>query len=300
MIAQSDNAIDERLPLTNQQVASRLEEIAELLESQDANPFRVRAYRSASETLRRTDRRVSEILEDEGVNGLIRFSGIGRSLARAIEQLALTGQLALLSRLRGDMAPERLFATVATIGQELARRIHEQLGIESLADLEVVAYDGRLAAVEGMGRGRIRAVRESLAGRFRERPHIPESRRQPLRSPEPPVAELLAIDEEYRRKAAADRLMRIAPRRFNPTGEAWLPVLHTQRDERHYTALYSNTARAHELGTTRDWVVIYRDDRKGDGQWTVVTARYGPVKTMRIVRGRENECEDHYFRAEPA
>ena len=109
------------------------------------------------------------------------------------------------------------------------------------------------------------------------------------------MAELLAIDAEYRDKAKAGRLPRIAPRRFNPTRAAWLPILHTERGERHYTALYSNTVRAHELGTTHDWVVIYRDDGNGDGQWTIVTARYGPLKTKRIVRGRESECQEYYI-----
>ena len=75
--------------------------------------------------------------------------------------------------------------------------------------------------------------------------------------------------------AKQGKLPRIAPRRFNPTGDAWLPVLHTQRDGRHYTALYSNTARAHELGTTHDWVVIYRDDDQHSGSWTAITASFG-------------------------
>lgn len=51
---------------------------------------------------------------------------------------------------------------------------------------------------------------------------------------------------------------RAAPRRFNPKGKAWLPILHTQRGPWHFTALYSNTARAHDLKKTGDWVVLYR------------------------------------------
>ena len=50
---------------------------------------------------------------------------------------------------------------------------------------------------------------------------------------EPTLAELLEVDEEYRYAAAADKLKKIAPRRFNPAGEAWLPVLHTTRSGRH-------------------------------------------------------------------
>ena len=105
------------------------------------------------------------------------------------------------------------------------------------------------------------------------------------------MAELLDIDSEYRLKVAHKRLPTIAPRRFNPTGAAWLPILHTERGPRHYTALFSNTAHAHELGTVQDRVVIYRDDPDGRGQWTVITGRFGKLQGRRIVRGRENECE---------
>jgi putative hydrolase len=107
---------------------------------------------------------------------------------------------------------------------------------------------------------------------------------------EPSIVELLDVDREYRERGAAGTLARIAPRRFNPRRESWLPVLHTEREGRQYTALFSNTARAHELGATDDWVVIYRDDHGGRGQWTVVTARRGPLVGRRVVRGREREC----------
>jgi hypothetical protein len=280
------------LPLANAEIGARLDEVAELLAAQDADPFRIRAYRAAAETMRKLDRPAADILAHGGVEDLMELPGIGQSLARAIEQLSQTGRLGLLERLRGEATPELVFASVPGIGRAMASRIHEQLGIESLAELETAAYDGRLAQVAGMGRKRIRAVRESLAGRFRRRPRVPESARK--ETARPPVAELLDIDAEYRRKAEAGRLPRIAPRRFNPTGEAWLPVLHTKRDARRYTVLYSNTARAHELDMIREWVVVYRDDHEGDGQWTVVTARMGPLAGRRVVRGREAECAAYY------
>jgi putative hydrolase len=282
------------MPLTNAQVADTLESVAELLEAQDANPFRVRAYRMAAGTLRGLAQPVAQLYEAEGVDGLSALPTIGESLARSIEQLLLTGRIGLLDQLRGETAPERVLETVPGIGPILAARIHEQLGIESLVELEAAAYDGRLAQVPGFGQDRLRAVRESLAGRFRRRPDLPEGARARPAADEAPLSELLDIDREYLQRATADRLPRIAPRRFNPTGAAWLPVLHTQRGRTHYTALYSNTARAHALGTTKDWVVIYRDDHAGAGQWTVVTSQFGPLKGKRIVRGREAECAKHY------
>jgi putative hydrolase len=286
-------------PPGNEETARALEETAGLLEAQGANPFRVRAYRNAAATLRRIERPVAALHEERGLEGLTELPGIGFSLARSIAQLAREGRLPLLERLRGQLAPERMLATVPGIGPALAARIHETLGIETLYELEGAAWDGRLRRVPGMGEGRILAVRESLAGRFRRAPPPPPRREpEPGAAPPPPVAELLDIDQEYREQARRGRLPRIAPRRFNPTGEAWLPVLHAQREERHYTALFSNTARAHELGTTRDWVVIYRDDERGDGQWTVVTARFGGLRGRRVVRGREAECREHYRRLE--
>lgn len=283
-------------PATNAEIARVLEQIAELLDAQDANEYRVRAYRMAAETVRGMARPLSEILAEEGVAGLQRLPTIGLSIARAIEQLIDTGRLNLLERLRGATDPERVLATVPGIGPKLAARIHEELGVETLADLEQVAYDGRLARVSGFGERRVRGVRESLAGRLHRRPPPVRYRAEPEDAPA--VDELLDVDAEYRRRARRRDLPRIAPRRFNPTGEAWLPVLHTTRGATHYTALYSNTARAHELGMIRDWVVIYRDDQDGNGQWTVITAQYGALRGRRIVRGREDECAAYYRRGD--
>jgi len=276
-------------------VADLLYELSKLLREQGANPFRVRAYERAAETLRGLQQPACEIVAQEGLSGLTRLPGIGRSLARAIDQFTRTGRLALLERLRGLNAPEKVFATVADIGPGLARRIHRELGIETLADLEVAARDGRLTSLPGIGPKRLRAVRESLAGRF-QHPARAAKWVEHGSSTEPPVAELLDVDLQYRNSAEMGRLPRVAPRHFNPTGDAWLPVLHTSRKGRGYTVMYSNTAHAHELGTTGDWVILARDDNQSHDQWTVITSRYGTLRGQRIVRGREDECAEFYRR----
>jgi hypothetical protein len=77
--------------------------------------------------------------------------------------------------------------------------------------------------------------------------------------------------------------------------EAWLPILHTDRGAEHFTALSPNTARAHELGHTRDWVVLFfYDGDHREGQCTVVTETRGRLRGRRVVRGREQECEAYY------
>jgi Holliday junction resolvasome RuvABC DNA-binding subunit len=278
----------------NAQVAARLEEVSRILEQQGANRYRVRAYRRAATTLRRLDRGVDEMLRQGGLQALQELPGVGPSLARSIHVLVTAGRLPMLERLRGEGDPEALLATVPGIGRRTAERLHRDLGLETLEDLEAAAGDGRLSTVAGIGEKRLAGIRDSLAHR------LGRVRRPAPPAPEPAsVDELLGVDEEYRDKAAAGLLPRIAPRRFNPGGEAWLPVLHTVRGERHYTALYSNTGRAHAQGATRDWVVLYHDSGDAEGQATVITARRGPLRGLRIVPGREAECAEHYARAEP-
>jgi DNA polymerase (family 10) len=185
-----------------------------------------------------------------------------------------------------------LLASVPGIGERTAERLHHDLGIDTLEELEAAVHDGRLARIAGLGPKRLRGVRDSLAQRLgRVHKRVDSSGTE-----EPSVEELLGVDAEYRGKSAAGELRRIAPRRLNPTGAAWLPVLHTTRGERHYTALFSNTPRAHRLGTTRDWVILYWDAGRGERQATVVTARAGPNAGLRIVRGREDECAEHHAR----
>jgi putative hydrolase len=102
---------------------------------------------------------------------------------------------------------------------------------------------------------------------------------------------LLDVDREYREKATAGQLVKIAPKRFNPKGRTWLPVLHTARGTWHFTALYSNTARARQLARVTDWVVIFfHKDSQAEGQRTAVTEARGEAAGRRIVRGREAEC----------
>lgn len=280
--------------MLNGAIARRLREVALLLHEQGANPFRVYAYRHAAETLDRLDRPVTEILETEGMEGLRKLPGIGESLTRSIRDLVKTGRLPMLDRLRGEADPAALLMSVPGIGKALAKRLHDDLGIETLEELEIAAHDGRLTEIAGIGEKKLAGIIDSLVsrlGRLREQGRLSATDGSP---PEPPVEELLDVDHEYREKAAAGQLRMIAPRRFNPTHEAWLPVLHTQRDERHYTALFSNTPRAHRMGTTRDWVLLYYEDGCRERQYTVITAQREPLKGHRIVRGREGECLAYY------
>jgi putative hydrolase len=267
-----------------------LRDCADLLDEQQANPFRINAYRRAADTLEELEVDARELLREQGVEGLIALPAIGTGLASAIDEIARTGRLARLDRLRGSADPETLLQSVPGIGIELAHRIHTELGVETLEELEVAAHDGTLAGLEGMGPRRVAAIRAGVASLLG-----PMRAGSWQRLEEPDVDVLLDVDREYREAAAAKRLPMIAPRRFNPANEAWLPILHTSRDGWDFTALYSNTARAHELDRTHDWVVIYfHDDDHNEGQRTVVTETHGARKGERVVRGRVRRPDDRH------
>ena len=279
----------------NQQVARKLDEAAELLARQGANPFRVSAYRKAADTVETLDQDVREIFEEGGLEALIRLPTIGRGIAAAIREIVTSGRWSQLERLRGTLEPENLLQTVPGVGPALASRIHDELHIDTLEQLETAAWDGRLEAMPGIGERKLQALRATLASMLRRSRPRPDA----ATTDGPGVGLLLQVDREYRRRAEAGKLPTIAPKRFNPAGEAWLPILHSEHQGWHFTALYSNTARAHELDRVRDWVVIYfYDDSHEEGQHTVVTETRGPLTGQRVVRGREAECRAWYQHAD--
>jgi DNA polymerase (family 10) len=287
-------ATPQRMPSAdNEQIAAWLRQAAEMLHAQGANPFRVGAYRKAADTVLQHGGSLRELFAAKGLPGLDALPGVGPGIASAIAEMLQTGRWVQLERLRGSLDPALLFRTVPGVGPELARRIHDALGVETLEALEAAAHDGRLASVPGVGARRTATIRAGLAeildrSRLR-RPPPPGS------GSEPPVAMLLDVDREYREGARAGRLTTIAPKRFNPEQEAWLPILHAVRGPWHFTALFSNTAKAHELQRTHDWVVLYfYDDHRAESQRTVVTEQHGPLAGRRVVRGREDECRTHY------
>ncbi len=267
--------------MKNEAIALRLDEYASQLENEAANLYRARAYRRAAEVVRSLDRPLKSLLEEQGTAGLEALPGIGTSLAFALEAVVRTGELRTLRRVDAHRAPDLQLTSLPGIGAQLAQRIEERIGVKSLEELEAAARAGRLAEV-GIGPKRARGILEALAGRA-------SLLGQPVAN-EPAVEELLALDEEYRRQVADGSLPTIRPRQCNEGNEKWLPVWRLERAGWRYRVLHSNTALAHRLGTTHDWVVLYFEDEERSGQRTVVTETRGELRGERVVRGREGEC----------
>jgi DNA polymerase (family 10) len=279
--------------MDNATIARKLNDYATYLEGEDTNVYRVRAYRRAAATVLEQERPLAEVVNEKGRAGLEELPGIGPSLAYTIEGLIRTGEFRTLRPDAGHVDPERLLTSLPGIGRQLARTLYDQFGITTLEEVERAAHDGRLSQA-GVGPKRLRGLIDALAGRLR-RSRLPE----PVQG-EPSVAVLLAIDHDYRRQSEGDLLPRVTPRRFNPQHEPWLPLFIADRDGWRFRALYSNTALAHRLGKTNDWVVIAFHDGFNSGQRTIVTETRGDLRGRRVVRGRERECRLYYQEHTPA
>jgi DNA polymerase (family X) len=287
--------------------ADMLLEMAALLEAQGDNAFRIAAYRNAAAMIAAQPRSLRELFQREGLAGLDALPTIGPGIAAAIAEIVQTGRWGRLDRLRGAAGVEAVFHTIPGVGMALAHRLHDELEVDSLESLEVAARDGRLERLPQIGPRRAAAIRASLTQMLDRARALRRVRPPPAAEAStgsaatagaadvPSVDLLIEVDQAYRAGAEAGSLPTIAPRRFNPEAKPWLPVLHTRRGDWHFTALFSNTARAHELGRVRDWVVIYAEDRDHhEHQYTVITPSGGPLAGRRVVRGREAECRAWY------
>ncbi len=280
------------IPL-NQEVAEQLRKISALLVEQNANPFRSRAYLNAAYTVENLPENVDRLIQDKGIKGLIDLPAIGVGIARSIYEYVATGHMTRLENLQGASDPVALFQSIPTVGEVLAQRIHDKLQVDTFESLENAVRHGQLENVEGLGAKRKEAIKTWLSKHLGK--HRVQSREPPHPEHNPTISLILKIDAEYREKSEADLLPLITPGRFNPEQKNWLPILHVTHDNWHFTVLYSNTERAHQLNRIYDWVVIFfYDGDHQEGQNTVVTETHGSLLGKRVVRGREAECIEHY------
>jgi len=137
--------------MKNDQIAAMLTELADLLEIQEANPFRVRAYRSASRTISSTAESMQTLLEDG--QDLTQFQGIGKDLARQIADIINTGQHEQLNELRSEV-PQGVvdMLRIPGVGPKKVAIFFNQLNLQSLDQLKAVAEAGELSALKGFGK----------------------------------------------------------------------------------------------------------------------------------------------------
>jgi len=155
------------MPVHNADVAAVFEEIADLLEIEGSNPFRIRAYRSAARTLRDLPREVAAML-DEGED-LTELPGIGEDLAAKIKEIVETGTAAALEEHRNKV-PKTLteLLRIPGIGPKRVKALYRDLGIRTLAQLQKAAQDGRVRSLQGFGEKTERYILDQLKARTGE------------------------------------------------------------------------------------------------------------------------------------
>lgn len=137
--------------MTNNRIAALFDEIADILEFQGANPFRVRAYRNAARTVRDYPESLAAVALDAS-RSLTDIPGIGKDLADKISVLVRTGELPMLSELRNEV-PETVLhiMRIPGIGPKKAAAMHKELGIKTLDDLKACCEAGKVRELKGFG-----------------------------------------------------------------------------------------------------------------------------------------------------
>jgi len=150
-----------------------LEEIADLLEIQGANPFRIRAYRNGARTIETLSQPLESLLEDAGAR-LEDLPAIGKDLAAKMRELYETGQLQFLVELREEVPASLVqIMHIPGLGPKRARQLWEGLEVTSLEDLEEAAKGGAIEGLPGFGKTLqarvIKGIEElkARAGRFK-------------------------------------------------------------------------------------------------------------------------------------
>jgi DNA polymerase (family 10) len=155
--------------MDNDTIALGLERIADLLALDGVPHERLLAHREAARRIRDSARRVADLIEEDGVEGLHAL-GIGYLICGLITDWVRTGRLQLLEQLQSRHMPETQLRRVPGIGPGLARTLHA-VGVDSIDQLGDAAEDGRLSNVCGFGPRRVELVLGALASLMPRRGH---------------------------------------------------------------------------------------------------------------------------------
>lgn len=140
------------MPTHNEEIAHAFDEIADLLEIEEANPFRVRAYRNAARSLRGLGQEITELV----ANGedLTRLPGIGKDLAAKIQEMIETGKVRTLNELHKEVpAGVEDLLQIPGLGPKSVKALYHSLEIKSVKQLEQAVRAGRVRSLSGFGVG---------------------------------------------------------------------------------------------------------------------------------------------------
>ncbi len=259
-------------PLENVEIAQALREVADLLEIQGANPFRVRAYRNGARTVDNLTRSLAEMVA-EGAD-LTELPAIGADLSGYIEELVKTGRLGVLANARKEVPSTVVeLMRLTGVGPKRATRLYRELGVESVADLEAALDRGEVQRMSGFGERSAERLRQAIVDYKKHTARFKLSEADQLVRPlleymrRAPGIEEVEVAGSYRR-----RVETIGDIDLLAVGEAAEPIME------HFTA-YPTTARIDVSGPTRGTIIL----------------RSGLHVDLRILPRRSYGAALHYF-----
>jgi len=148
----------------NAEVARALQQIADMLEFKNENPFKFRSYQMAAETIGSMATPVTEIVARGGAAELQKIPGIGKTISAQILEIIETGKSSYFEELTKDVPATVLdLRRVSGIGLKTAQLLYRDFGIKSLDQLKSFAESGGLSSVPGLGEKTAARVKASLA-----------------------------------------------------------------------------------------------------------------------------------------
>src|SRR2546422_4935585 len=148
--------------MQNPDIARLFDEVADLLEIQDANPFRVRAYRNAARTIRDFPESLADLVRS-GTKDLTEIPGIGEDLAEKIAEIVGTGALKLHRQLAAKLPAGLLdLLRIPGLGPKRVKLLHKKLKVKSGADLAKALDAGRVRKLKGFGAKMEEKIRAGL------------------------------------------------------------------------------------------------------------------------------------------
>src|SRR5262245_48377220 len=158
------------MPIHNSAIAEMFGKVADLLDISNGDEFRIRAYRTAAQTISSLTRSAAEMVRDK--EDLSQLPGIGKNLAGKVKEIVETGSLTRLRELENEVPPGLIaLMKISGLGPRKVLTLHKELGISSWQQLEKAAKAGQIREVPGFGEKTEHAILVSLerqASRTRE------------------------------------------------------------------------------------------------------------------------------------
>ena len=148
--------------MDNQQIADIFRRIAELMELKDENPFKIRSYRLAADTLEDYHDSVAELAR-KGLKELQTIPGIGKGIGTSIIELVNTGTCSAYDQIRSEVPETALdILRISGVGMKTAQKLFKNYQIKSLDELEAFAATGRLESLAGLGKKSVDKILRSI------------------------------------------------------------------------------------------------------------------------------------------